>query len=42
MADTENNTDSMIIAYAYDEQVPRFYSKYYAGSNSYLYDIPYD
>jgi len=42
ISDAANGTDSMIISYAYDEQKPKFFSKYYATKNSYLYDIPYD
>ena len=30
ISDAANGTDSMIISYAYDEQEPKFYSKYYA------------
>ncbi len=40
-SDTDDFTDTMIIAYAYDEKQPRFYSKYYALKDKYLYDIPY-
>lgn len=42
ISDAANGTDSMIISYAYNEQMPKFFSKYYATKNSYLYDIPYD
>lgn len=42
ISDSANGTDSMIISYAYDEQEPKFFSRYFAKKNTYLYDIPYD
>lgn len=42
MTDVPPKDDLMLISYAYDAQSPRFYSKYFAAQNDYMFDLPVD
>jgi len=39
ISDTPSAVEMMIVSYAYDENEPRLYSKYFAAKNKYVYDI---